>query len=169
MCRNVSILIVIALMLVLSGAAQAARDITGPGDIIQGIPNDGISENDDHGWPGNEPPHQAIDDRTNTKYLHFKGDIEPTGFRVTPAVGPTIVTGLTFTTANDAPERDPIEYELYGSNVSIDGPYTLIAEGPIVDFAGADPWPRFTMTETPIQFQNDIAYAHYWVMFPVVR
>ncbi|MHC4533663.1 MAG: PA14 domain-containing protein [Planctomycetota bacterium] len=169
MCRNTSILIVLAFMLVFSGAAQAGRDITGPGDIIQGIPNDGISDNQDHGWPGNEPPHQAIDDRIDTKYLHFKGDIEPTGFRVTPAVGPTIVTGLTFTTANDAVPRDPIEYELWGSNVSIDGPYTLIAEGPIVDFADSTDWPRRTKTETPIQFQNDIAYAHYQVIFPVVR
>ena len=169
MCRNASIIMVIAFMLVFSGAAQAGRDITGPGDIIQGIPNDGISENDNHGWPGNEPPPQAIDDRIDTKYLHFKGELEPTGFRVTPAVGPTIVTGLTFTTANDAEPRDPIEYELWGSNVSIDGPYTLIASGDIVDFAQNTVWPRRTISETPIQFQNDIAYAHYQVIFPVVR
>ena len=36
---------------------------------------------------------------------------------------------LTFTTANDAPERDPIAFELSGSNDSIDGPWTLIADG----------------------------------------
>jgi len=169
MCRNTSILIVIASMLIFSSAAQAGRDITGPGDIIQGLPNDGISQNADHGWPGNEPPHQAIDDRIDTKYLHFKGDIEPTGFRVTPAVGPTLVTGLTFTTANDAIERDPIEYELWGSNVSIDGPYTLIASGPIEDFAEATAWPRRTKSETPIQFNNTVAYEHYQVIFPLVR
>jgi hypothetical protein len=169
MWRNTSILIVLVFMLVFSGAAQAGRDITGPGDIIQGIPNDGISQNDNHGWPGNEPPHQAIDDRIDTKYLHFKGELEPTGFRVTPAVGPTIVTGLTFTTANDAEPRDPIEYELWGSNVSIDGPYTLIASGPIEDFADATAWPRRTKTETPIQFNNTVAYEHYQVIIPVVR
>ncbi len=169
MLRNVSILIVVASMLVFSGAVQAGRDITAPGDIIQGLPNDGISQNDNHGWPGNEPPHQAIDDRIDTKYLHFKGEIEPTGFRVTPAVGPTVVTGLTFTTANDAEPRDPIEYELWGSNVSIDGPYTLIASGDIVDFAQATVWPRRTINETPIEFNNTVAYEHYQVIFPVVR
>ncbi|MHC4706552.1 MAG: PA14 domain-containing protein, partial [Planctomycetota bacterium] len=63
----------------------------------------------------------------------------------------------------------PIEYELWGSNISIDGPYTLITSGDIVDFAQGAAWPRRTIGETPIQFQNDIAYAHYWVMFPVVR
>jgi len=169
MCRNISILIVLVFMLVFSGAAQAGRDITGPGDIIQGVPNDGISENDNHGWPGNEPPHQAIDDRIDTKYLHFKGELEPTGLRITPAVGPTVVTGLTFTSANDAVERDPVEYELSGSNESIDGPWTLIAAGPIVDFADSTAWPRRTMTTTPIQFANTVSYKHYQVMFPVVR
>ena len=169
MLRNASILIAIASILIFSGAAHAARDITGPGDIIQGLPNDGISQNGDHGWPGNEPPHQAIDDRIDTKYLHFKGDIEPTGFRVTPAVGPTLVTGLTFTTANDAVERDPIEYELWGSNDSIDGPYTLIASGPLVDFDQATAWPRRVINETPIEFENTVSYTHYQVIFPVVR
>jgi hypothetical protein len=168
MYRKIS-LIVVASMLVFSITAQAARDITGPGDIIQGIPNDGISENDNHGWPGNEPPPQAIDDRIDTKYLHFKGEIEPTGFRVTPAVGPTVVTGMTFTTANDAEPRDPIEFELWGSNESIDGPYTLIASGPIVDFDQAAVWPRRTKTETPITFENTVSYTHYQVIFPVVR
>jgi len=123
MSKNTLILIIISCMLVLCGAAQAARDITGQGDIIQGLPNDGISQNNNHGWPGNEPPPKAIDDRIDTKYLHFKGEIEPTGFRVTLAVGPTVVTGLTFTTANDAEPRDPIEYELWGSNVNIELPY----------------------------------------------
>ncbi|MFZ2149179.1 MAG: PA14 domain-containing protein, partial [Sedimentisphaerales bacterium] len=169
MLRNTSILIVLASMLAFSGAAQAARDVTRPGDIIQGVPNDGISQNDNHGWPGNEPPHQAIDDRIDTKYLHFKGELEPTGFRVTPAMGPTVVTGLTLTTANDAVERDPVEYELSGSNESINGPWTLIAEGPIVDFAGGTAWPRRTKNETPIQFANTVSYKHYQLMFPTVR
>ena len=117
-----SVVGMVVFALLLAGTALAGRDVTQPGDVIQGIPNDGVSQNDDHGWPGNEPPPQAIDDQVVTKYLHFKGEDEPTGFRVTPSVGPTVVTALTFTTANDAIERDPIEYELSGSNVSIEGP-----------------------------------------------
>ncbi len=161
MCRNTSILIVIASMLVFSGAAQAGRDITGPGDTVVGYPNENT--------PGNEPPPQAIDDRIDTKYLHYEGGTTATGFRVTPAEGPTVVTGLTFTTANDADGRDPAEYELWGSNESIDGPYTLISAGPIDDFIATAAWPRRTKTETPIEFENDIAYRHYQLLFPTVR
>jgi hypothetical protein len=105
----------------------------------------------------------------STKFLHFKGEVSPTGFVIEPASGPSIVTGLTFTTANDATERDPISFELSGSNESIDGPYELIASGDIVDFAQDEAWPRFTMNATPITFDNNVAYTYYQVMFPAVR
>ncbi|MFH1718230.1 MAG: PA14 domain-containing protein [Planctomycetota bacterium] len=162
MWKNASILIVIASMLVFSGAAQAARDVTSPQDIVVAVPDDGD-------WPPNELPPFAVDDQILTKYLHFKGFQQPTGFRVTPVMGPTVVTGLTFTTANDAVERDPVSYELSGSNDSINGPYTLIAEGPIVDFAAAVAWPRRTKNTTPIQFANTVSYKHYQVLFTAVR
>ena len=139
-----------------------ASDVTVPGDIVKGVPDDGD-------WPGGEYPALAIDDNTGTKYLHFKGETEPTGIKVTLLDGPSVVTGLSFTTANDATERDPISFELSGSNDSIDGPYTLIASGDIVDFAQEAAWPRFTKNETPISFANGVAYAHYQVMFPAVR
>jgi len=152
-----------------SDAFFAPPDVTAPGDIVKGVPDDGLMDGDNFGWPGAETPDLAIDDNTGTKFLHFKGELEPTGFQVTPSAGPTIVTGLTLTTANDAIERDPISFELSGSNESIDGPYELIASGDIVDFAQADAWPRFTKNATPILFDNDVAYAHYQVLFPAVR
>ncbi len=115
----------------LLGQITAQADITAPGDTVRGVPNDGD-------WPGHEAPYMAIDDDTGTKYLHFKGDfnpdVGPTGFQVTTSIGGSIVTGLTFTTANDASGRDPIAFELSGSNEHIDGPYTLITSGNIVDF-----------------------------------
>ncbi len=141
-------------------------DITAPGDLVQGVPDNG-------NWPASEAPALAIDNDVTTKYLHFNGDFEPdrgpTGFQITPAVGPTIVTALTFTTANDVPGRDPIAFELYGSNESIDGPYTLIASGDIVDFAQDTAWPRFATNETPILFENGTAYAHYQLLFTAIR
>ncbi len=137
-------------------------DITGAGDIVLGVPND----ND---WPAAETPDLAIDDNTATKFLHFKGFSQPTGIQVTPLAGPSIVTGVSFTTANDAPERDPVAFELYGSNAGIDGPYTLIASGDIADFAQATAWPRYTKNETPITFANSVAYTHYQVLFTAVR
>jgi len=153
-------LTVVAAVLLLGGVTQAARDITKPGDKIQAVPNDGD-------WPGNEAVNQAIDDQTVTKYLHFKGDTEPVGLQVTPSVGPTVVTGLRFCSANDTTGyvgRAPVKYELSGSNASINGPWTLIAKGDIVDFAGATPYPDRTWTKTPIKFANTIAYAHYQLM-----
>ena len=164
-----SVVVVGLFALLLSTAAQAQRlDITKPGDTIVGVPDDGD-------WPGNEAPPLAIDDNTATKYLHFKGDFDPdpgtggTGFRVTPSASQTIVVGLTFTTANDAEQRDPTDWEVYGSNVSIDGPYDLIAKGEIVDFKQTAAWPRFTINETPITFDNDTAYDHYQVLITDVR
>ena len=137
-------------------------DVTWPTDFVRGVPNDGD-------WPGAESPNLAIDDSTGTKFLHFKGATQPTGFQVSPTIGATTVTGLTLTTANDAPERDPVAFELSGSNAGIDGPYTLIARGQIVDFAGAASWPRFTKNVTPITFPNTEAYSHYQLLFTSVR
>jgi F5/8 type C domain-containing protein len=137
-------------------------DVTAAGDTVVGVPNDGD-------WPDGETPDLAIDDDTATKFLHFKGATEPTGIQVTPLVGATVVTGLALTTANDAAERDPATFELYGSNAGIDGPYTLIASGDIVDFTGETAWPRFTKNGTVISFENTVAYAHYQVLFPTVR
>jgi len=147
-------------------------DVTAPGDLVQGVPNDGD-------WPTAyyrpETPEMAIDDDIETKYLHFKGDFDPdpgtggAGFQITPSVGQTIVSGLTFTTANDFPGRDPIAFELSGSNEGIDGPYELIASGDIVDFAQALAWPRLAMNATPISFGNDTAYTHYQLIFTAIR
>jgi len=137
-------------------------DVTGPGDAIQGVPNDGD-------WPGAEYPALAIDDNVQTKFLHFKGGKMPTGIQVTPAVGATVVTGLTFTTANDDYGRDPVKFELSGSNDSINGPWTVIAAGDIADFAKEALWPRFTMNATAISLQNAVAYKHYQLLFPALR
>jgi hypothetical protein len=141
---------------------RVLADVTAPGDEVVGDPNDGD-------WPGAETPNLAIDNNVATKYLHFKGETQATGFKVAPAVGPTIVRGLTFTTANDAVERDPISFELYGSNESIEGAFELIASGDIVDFAGEEAWPRFTKNVTPIEFENAVAYTYYQILFPAVR
>jgi len=171
MLRNTSILIVLASMLALCGTLRAGRDITAPGDAIIGVPNDGLRKPGDttFGWPATELPEYVIDDQVLTKYLHFRGEVEPTGIRVTPSVGPTVVTGLSFTSANRRPDRDPIAWELSGSNDGISGSYTLIASGTIDDFAGETEWPRHTKNETPITFANNVEYKHYQLMFPAVR
>ena len=140
----------IAVLLV--GQAAAQTDITSPADIVRGVPNDSD-------WPAAEMPAFAVDDNVSTKFLHFKGAVQSTGFQVSPALGASIVTGLTLTTAIDAPERDPVAFELSGSTTSLDGPYTLIARGDITDFAWPVSWPRFTRNAIPITFANKTASA----------
>ncbi|MBN2844356.1 MAG: hypothetical protein JXM68_14830, partial [Sedimentisphaerales bacterium] len=141
---------------------KADYDITAPGDTVVGIP-DGSGE-----WPANEAPYCAIDNNDSTKYLHFKAEGESTGLKITPQPTDWIVVGVTFTTANDATERDPISFELYGSNDGINGTYSLIYSGPITEMAQTTPMPRFTKTQ-PILFNNSVDYDHYMVMFPDTR
>jgi hypothetical protein len=92
----------------------------------------------------------------------------PSGFTVTPR-GRDLVTGLTFTSANDAAERDPVAWELYGSNTSIDGPWALIAKGTIEDLARMPDWPRRWKNVTPIGFANKLAFLNYRVSFTALK
>lgn len=141
--------------------AVISFDITQPGDLVKGIP-------DNNRWPAGEAPQNAIDDNINTKYLHFLDSLPTTGLCVTPAQPAVIVSALTFTAANDHPERDPVSFELHGSNAGIEGPYTYIAGGIIEEMSGIDPLPRYTTT-TPIFIANATPYAHYQLLFPAVR
>jgi hypothetical protein len=160
----------VAVVLLAGGAAQAQLfDITNPGDPVQGVPND----ND---WPANEAPPLAIDNQVaGFKYLHFKGDFEPdpgtggTGIRVTPSGPKVVVKALNFATANDTAGRDPISFRLSGSNDSIDGPYTVIAEGTIDALSQATAYPRNTWIPEPVAIVNRAAYKHYELIFTAIR
>jgi len=136
-------------------------DITSPGNTIYGYPADSD-------WSNSENPLMALDDNIKTNYRHKKGETKPTGLLVTPSKK-KVVNRLTMTTADDAPERDPVAFELYGSDQSITGKWTLIASGKIDDFNQETPWPRLTKNETPIVFDNDVAYKHYKFMVTAVR
>ncbi|MCD6394551.1 MAG: lamin tail domain-containing protein [Planctomycetes bacterium] len=139
--------------------AQPMQDITALGDTVSPFPTDDS--------PATEKSPNAIDDDVNTKYLNFGG--EGTGFCITPAEAGTVVGGLTFTTADDAPERTPIHFILYGSNYSITGPFAPIWSDEITDFKQAVPWPPLTKNATPIHFTNTKAYDHYKLVFTAVR
>jgi hypothetical protein len=169
--KKLSLLIALALTLSLAGLAQAAElfDITAPGDPVVGVPDDGD-------WPGNEAPPLAIDDViSGAKYLHFKGDFNPdpgtdgTGIRVTPSGPKVVVKALNFASANDAAPRDPISFRLSGSDDSIDGPYTLIAEGTIDDLSQATAWARNEWISAPVEIKNGKAYLHYELIFTDIR
>lgn len=108
--------------------------------------------------PAAEQVANAIDNNILTKFLDFNdGDsiapfTGPVGFTVKSSLGGSVVTGLALTSANDAPERDPANYKLEGSN---DGTtFTLISEGAVPAFAK-----RFT--RQVISFSNTAAYTSY--------
>jgi hypothetical protein len=133
----------------LGDVADLAQDITLPGDPI--VPSSNNS-------PGSEAVANAIDNVPTTKYLNF--DRLNTGFTVNPGGrGLTVVSGLTLTSANDAPERDPASYTLSGS---YDGTnFTQISAGAVGVFTT-----RFE--KQTILFANNIPYLQYQILFPTV-
>jgi hypothetical protein len=127
--------------------------------------------------PAAEQVPNAIDDDDQTKYLNF-GE-ENSGFIVTPSAGSSIVEGFQIITANDAEDRDPAAWELYGTNDpivsedhsdgsaeswtlmgsgTIDLPFDRLWEGPLVstDANGTDDPDAYT-------------YKSYRMAFPQVR
>ena len=136
------------IMALSSGSAHAQlSDVTQPGDPIVATSNNS---------PGAEGVANAIDNQP-AKYLNF--DKLNTGFTVTPSAGRTLVQGLTLTSANDAPERDPASFRLEGSD---DGAaFSLIASNSVA------PFPSRSFTQT-ISFLNDTSYLSYRLIFPTV-
>lgn len=158
-------------VLTMSGATawgQVGIDITAPTDVIEIV--NGVNDGDGNAGPppNNEGVANALDDTTQ-KYLNFL-DLG-SGFTVTPAVGPKVVTALRFYTANDAVERDPASFLFEGSNDGAN--FTTIASGsldlPLGRNNGGlalDPIGQFTQT---VNFTSDQAYATYRVTFPTLR
>ncbi len=135
-----------------------------PGDVTQ--PGDTLIASSDNS-PGSETGPNAIDNQP-TKYLNFDTtgvDPTPSGFVVTPAVGRTVLFGMTIQSANDAVERDPKVVRLEGSNDEAptwdSGNWSVIYENDDIQpwtvlFEGDD---RF-QTQTFI-FDNQEPYTHY--------
>lgn len=159
-----------------------AAPVLSPNDFIIAIdsdPNVAISLSDypgDADRPtGNEQPFKAIDGSPGTKYLNF-GKLD-TGFIVTPGLQNTTVSGIRFTTANDAEARDPASWVLEGSTqaytqaelTAVDnnngtfGTWLPIASGDVTM-----PATRLFQMD-PIPFSNTTAYNSYRIRFPTVK
>src|ERR1041384_5496223 len=100
----VSRLTALGALLLLAVAVSPLR-VWAQGNVVQ--PGDPIIASSSNS-PGSEGVANAIDG-TTAKYLNrdLANDATPAGFVVTPSVGATRVTGISITSANDAPERDP--------------------------------------------------------------
>ena len=160
----------IALVACLGITMQRASAIEGflsPGDSIIAIDADGYQPNSN--FPAGEAPAKAIDG-TSDKYLNFAK--LGTGFIVTPAVGSTIVQSLEVTAANDAEERDPASFELWGTNdaiASVENSAGLAESWSLIS-SGALSLPSARDTAAPlIDFANVDAYTSYKVLFPTIK
>jgi len=104
--------------LLATAASASAANILSPSDFIIAIGDVESASN----YPGGEPPAALLDQNSGTKYLNFGK--ENSGFIVTPSGGSSVVQSAEFVSANDAAERDPLTYSLWGTNdtiASIDG------------------------------------------------
>lgn len=147
---------------------SAANDVTVPGDEITAVGGNS---------PAGEEVANAIDD-TTTKYLNFGTDGDqaagfqgPAGLIVTPSMGSTIVTGLRIYTANDAAERDPVDFHLEGATDGTN--FVDIVSGSLVlpdarNAAGLalDP---LSAANYQVLFQNTAGYTTYRLTFNDVK
>jgi hypothetical protein len=108
--------------------------------------------------PSNETAVNAFDNNPNTKYLNF--DKQNAGVTVKLSQG-RVVKKFTITTANDAVERDPASYKLYGSNDGVN--WVLLSEGPL-NLSNN----RFTVSDE-IAVANTNAYVYYFIKFPSIK
>ncbi len=146
----------IALSLSFSGAAFGQTDITLPGEPILATTGSGDAGTS----PAAEGVANAIDDNAAAKYLNFDpgANNETFGFIVNPASN-LPVNGIRVTTANDGPERDPVTYDLSGSN---DGStFTQISTGS----TGIDTDPGRLTAGPVVSFVNTTVYDQYRVLF----
>jgi len=65
--------------------------------------------------PGGKAVQNVIDQNSNTKYLDFNA-FDGIGFQVDLLSVAYTAIAMEIVTANDAPERDPANYEIFGSN-----------------------------------------------------
>jgi len=172
----------------LTGVASAAS-ILSPGDPIAGgqlnggtfnLGAEGCCGSPVNQWPGGEPPGDLINGSIGgggEKYLNF-GKTN-TGIVVTPSAGaglPSVVTSMELWVADDANERDPASYQLFGSNAAINlgadialSDFALISEGGLALPLDRDNTNDATGFSQVVSIDNSDAYSSYMLVFPTIR
>lgn len=129
---------------------------------------------------GNENSDKAVDQvfipgpppSGTTKYLNFGK--EQTGVILTPTTTGTIVQSLQLRAANDSPSRDPLTYELYGTNSAISSQPHSLGDGEAWTFIGSgstglDADPGRHELGTTQDIVNGSTYDSYKIVFPTIR
>ena len=157
-------LVSIAILLSLMASPSFAYTLLAPGDAIIAIDTDGPTGNS--GYPGGENPSLLLDGNSGTKYLNFGGS--GSGFIVTPSSS-QVVQSFVMTTANDAADRDPTSWELYGTNDAItsgDNSQGLNENWTLIDSGSlALPGDRQVVAD-PVAVSNSVAYSLYRMVYP---
>ena len=130
-------------------------------------------------YPAQEGPFALADGDIKVKYLNFGK--AGTGFIVTPEVSEIPVNALRFVSANDAQERDAVNYVFYGTDeeiTSLDNSsgkeqnWTLISEGTLnlrhADTEYDPGYFRFRNYDL-VTFENDVVFKSYKIVIPEVR
>lgn len=126
-------------------------------------------------WPSGETPSAAIDGYAR-KYLNFEG--ANTGILVTPAKGATVANSIKLWSANDEDSRDPVFYQVFGTNKAISGTtfdsedFKLVSQGMVsmpTLRSGTGNEALNDSRSWSKSFQNTESYTSYLVVFPSVR
>jgi hypothetical protein len=159
-----------------STAYAQVVDVTAPGNPIAGVAATlGSSTSllavagggSGNAYPTAESPPNAINNNQGDKYLNFQQS--GAGFIVTPSAL-SVLTGVHFSTGNDAVERDPEIITIEGTNdpnatTTLNSSWTLIYNG--VTGLATDPG-RNTFGQ-PVSFTNTLSFASYRVLVQTVR
>ncbi len=154
----------LALVAALPAAGAFGEALLSSGDFIIAIDH---SLNPSSSYPGGEPPSAAIDGDDFSKYLNFGGS--GSGFIVTP--GSSVIQSMLLVTGNDAPGRDPLSFELYGTNdaiTSTDNSLGNLENWQLISSGGlAPPAGRNTAYPT-VDFANAMSFSSYQLIFPTL-
>jgi alpha-L-fucosidase 2 len=144
-------------------------------NTVAGNPNVLAVAGEFGGDGGQQLASETIDGDLSTKYFNKAhsdsghGGLD-SGVAVMPGVGNSIVTGIRLATANDVPDRDPLEITLEGSNdpnaMEAGGTgFTLLYRGPsgLEQTSGRGHWGN------TVSFENTQAYAVYRLLLTHTR
>jgi hypothetical protein len=126
--------------------------------------------NPGNNWPSAESPDKVVDANTGSKFLIFRNS--NAGVILKPTNSNLVFNRLSLSTANDASERDPASYIIYGSSSDLTGSAgTNISISSLTEIASGNVTMQSARSAGPtvIQFANNVAYTSYVVVFPTVR
>jgi hypothetical protein len=165
-----------------SSVYSGVVDVTAPGNPIAGVaatvgsPTSSLATVGSipgaNNYPASAPPPSAIDNlfgaaNPASKYQNFAET--GAGFIVTPTAM-SVITGVDFSTANDAPERDPLTITIEGTNSpnaasTLNSSWTLIYDG----VTGLANDPGRNAFGSQVSFPNQQSFTSYRVLVQSVR